>query len=58
VTFCDLSARPRCRRGSIPGSRSEVIGAYRRCAAETVGRFGGFGARSGVPVYLGYPQAT
>ena len=38
----------------------EVISAYQKCVAETVGRFGGFVAKymgDGVLVYFGYPQA-
>src|SRR4029077_7413702 len=38
----------------------EVISAYRKCAAETVQRFGGFVAKymgDSVLVYFGYPQA-
>jgi AAA ATPase domain/Adenylate and Guanylate cyclase catalytic domain len=37
-----------------------VIGAYHKCVAQTVGRFGGFVARymgDGVLIYFGYPQA-
>ena len=38
----------------------EVISAYQKCVAETVGRFGGFVAKymgDGVLIYFGYPQA-
>ena len=38
----------------------EVISAYQKCVAETVGRFGGFVAKymgDGVLVYFGYPEA-
>ena len=38
----------------------EVISAYQKCVAETVGRYGGFVAKymgDGVLVYFGYPQA-
>ena len=37
-----------------------MIGAYHRCVADTVERFGGFVARymgDGALVYFGYPQA-
>jgi class 3 adenylate cyclase len=38
----------------------DVISAYQKCVAETVGRFGGFVAKylgDGVLIYFGYPQA-
>ena len=43
-----------------PEDLREVISAYQNCAAETVGRLGGFIAKfmgDGVLVYFGYPQA-
>jgi class 3 adenylate cyclase len=43
-----------------PEDLREVISAYRKCVAETVGRCGGFVAKymgDGVLVYFGYPQA-
>ena len=43
-----------------PEDLREIISAYQKCVAETVGRFGGFVAKymgDGVLVYLGYPQA-
>jgi class 3 adenylate cyclase len=43
-----------------PEHLREVISAYQRCVAETVGRLGGFVAKymgDGVLVYFGYPQA-
>jgi class 3 adenylate cyclase len=43
-----------------PEDLREVISAYQKCVAETVGRFGGFVAKymgGGVLVYFGYPQA-
>jgi class 3 adenylate cyclase len=43
-----------------PEDLREVISAYQKCVAETVGRFGGFVAKymgDGVLVYLGYPPA-
>ena len=43
-----------------PEDLQEVISAYQKCVAETVGRFGGFVARylgDGVKVYFGYPEA-
>ena len=43
-----------------PEDLREIIGAYHRCAVETVSRFGGIVAKymgDGVLVYFGYPQA-
>ena len=43
-----------------PEDLREVISAYQKSVAETVGRFGGFVAKymgDGVLVYFGYPQA-
>ena len=43
-----------------PEDLREVISAYQKCIAETVGRYGGFVAKymgDGVLVYFGYPQA-
>jgi Adenylate and Guanylate cyclase catalytic domain len=43
-----------------PEDLREVISAYQKCVAETVGRFGGFVAKymgDGVLVDFGYPQA-
>ena len=43
-----------------PEDLREVISAYQKCVAETVGRFSGFVAKymgDGVLVYFGYPQA-
>ena len=45
---------------SIPEDLREVISAYQKCVAETVGRFSGFVAKymgDGVLIYFGYPQA-
>ena len=56
--------RSRRLHGAVDAARSRGpargIGAYHRCVAETVGRFGGFVAKymgDGVLVYFGYPQA-
>jgi len=49
-----LSGRP------DPEDLREVISAYQKCVAETVGRFGGFVSQylgDGVLVYFGYPEA-
>jgi len=43
-----------------PEDLRELISAYQKCVAETVGRFGGFVAKymgDGVLIYFGYPQA-
>ena len=43
-----------------PEDLREVISAYQKCVAETVGRFSGFVAKymgDGVLIYFGYPQA-
>ena len=43
-----------------PEDLREVIGAYHKCVAETIGRFDGFVAKymgDGVLAYFGYPQA-
>ena len=43
-----------------PEDLRDVISAYQKCVAETVGRFGGFVAKymgDGALVYFGYPQA-
>jgi len=57
----DVIGRSRRLDGVVFAARSrEVIGAYQRCAAETIGRFNGFVAKymgDGVLAYFGYPQA-
>ena len=43
-----------------PEDLREIVGAYHRCVADTVGRFGGFVAKymgDGVLIYFGYPEA-
>src|SRR5207244_11422851 len=43
-----------------PEDLRELIGAYHRCVADTVGRFAGFVAKymgDGVLIYFGYPEA-
>jgi class 3 adenylate cyclase/tetratricopeptide (TPR) repeat protein len=43
-----------------PEDLREIVGAYHRCVADTVARFGGFVAKymgDGVLVYFGYPEA-
>ncbi len=58
--FCDLVGSTALSARLDPEDLREVIGAYHRCVAETVGRYDGFVAKymgDGVLVYFGYPQA-
>jgi class 3 adenylate cyclase len=60
VMFCDLVGSTALASRLDPEDLREVIGAYHRCAADTVGRHDGFVAKymgDGVLVYFGYPQA-
>jgi class 3 adenylate cyclase/tetratricopeptide (TPR) repeat protein len=60
VMFCDLVGSTALAGRHDPEDLREVIGAYHRVVAETVGRFAGFVAKymgDGVLVYFGYPQA-
>ena len=60
VMFCDLVGSTALASRLDPEDLREVIGAYHRCVAETVGRFDGFIAKymgDGVLVYFGYPRA-
>src|SRR5436190_15424054 len=60
VMFCDLVGSTALAGRHDPEDLRELIGAYHRCVAETVGRFAGFVAKymgDGVLVYFGYPQA-
>jgi class 3 adenylate cyclase/predicted ATPase len=60
VMFCDLVGSTALSARMDPEDLREVISAYQKCVAETVGRFGGFVAKymgDGVLVYFGYPQA-
>ncbi len=60
VMFCDLVGSTSLASRLDPEDLREVIGAYHRCVAETVERFGGFVARymgDGALVYFGYPRA-
>src|SRR3712207_48074 len=60
VMFCDLVGSTALSARVDPEDLREVMGAYHRCAAETVARFDGFVAKymgDGVLVYFGYPQA-
>ena len=58
--FSDLVGSTALSARMDPEDLREVIAAYQKCVAETVGRFGGFVAKymgDGVLVYFGYPQA-
>src|ERR1700722_11648851 len=60
VMFSDLVGSTALSARIDPEDLREVISAYQKSVAETVGRFGGFVARymgDGVLVYFGYPQA-
>ena len=60
VMFSDLVGSTALSARMDPEDLREVISAYQKCVAETVGRFGGFIAKymgDGVLVYFGYPQA-
>ena len=58
--FSDLVGSTALSARMDPEDLREVISAYQKCVAETVGRFGGFVAKymgDGVLVYFGYPHA-
>jgi class 3 adenylate cyclase len=58
--FSDLVGSTALSARMDPEDLREVISAYQKCVAETVGRFGGFVAKymgDGVLAYFGYPQA-
>ena len=60
VMFSDLVGSTALSARMDPEDLREVISAYQKCVAETVGRFGGYVAKymgDGVLVYFGYPQA-
>ena len=60
VMFSDLVGSTALSARMDAEDLREVISAYQKCVAETVGRFGGFVAKymgDGVLVYFGYPQA-
>src|SRR6202040_4177313 len=60
VMFCDLVGSTPLSTRFDPEDLRELIGAYHRCATETVGRFADFVAKymgDGVLVYFGYPEA-
>jgi class 3 adenylate cyclase/predicted ATPase len=60
VMFSDLVGSTALSARMDAEDLREVISAYQKCVAETVGRFGGFVAKymgDGVLIYFGYPQA-
>ena len=60
VMFCDLVGSTPLSTRFDPEDLREIVGAYHRCVADTVGRFGGFVAKymgDGVLAYFGYPRA-
>ncbi len=60
VMFSDLVGSTALSARMDPEDLREIIAAYQKCVAESVGRFGGFVAKymgDGVLVYFGYPQA-
>jgi class 3 adenylate cyclase len=60
VMFSDLVGSTALSGRMDPEDLREVISAYQKCVAETVGRLGGFIAKfmgDGVLVYFGYPHA-
>ncbi|AZO22207.1 adenylate/guanylate cyclase domain-containing protein [Mesorhizobium sp. M1E.F.Ca.ET.045.02.1.1] len=60
VMFADLVGSTALATRLDPEDLRDIIGAYHRCVADTVARFGGFVAKymgDGVLVYFGYPQA-
>jgi class 3 adenylate cyclase/predicted ATPase len=60
VMFCDLVGSTPLSQRFDPEDLREIVGAYHRCVADTVGRFAGFVAKymgDGVLVYFGYPEA-
>src|ERR1700749_1101703 len=60
VMFCDLVGSTPLSARFDPEDLREIVGAYHRCVAYTVGRFAGFVAKymgDGVLVYFGYPEA-
>jgi len=60
VMFCDLVGSTALSARLDPEDLREVIGAYHKCVADTIGRFDGFVAKymgDGVLAYFGYPHA-
>src|SRR5262249_24374881 len=60
LMFCDLVGSTELAARLDPEDMREVIGAYHRAVADTVGGFDGFVAKymgDGVLIYFGYPRA-
>ena len=60
VMFCDLVGSTALASRLDPEDLRDVIGAYHRCVADTMGRYDGFVAKymgDGVLVYFGWPRA-
>ena len=60
VIFCDLVGSTALSARFDPEDLREIVGAYHRAVADTVGRVAGFVAKymgDGVRIYFGYPQA-
>ncbi|HJU20688.1 MAG TPA: AAA family ATPase [Stellaceae bacterium] len=60
VVFVDLVGSTALSVRFDPEDLREIVGAYHRCVADTIGRFGGFVAKymgDGVLIYFGYPRA-
>ena len=60
MMFCDLIGSTPLSTRFDPEDLREIVGAYHRCVADTVARFGGFVAKymgDGVLIYFGYPEA-
>jgi class 3 adenylate cyclase len=60
VMFCDLVGSTPLSTRFDPEDLREIVGAYHRCVADTVGHFAGFVAKyfgDGMLIYFGYPEA-
>src|SRR5437764_5581429 len=60
VMFCDLVGSTPLSARYDPEDLREIVGAYHRCVADTVGRLAGFVAKymgDRVLIYFGYPEA-
>jgi class 3 adenylate cyclase/predicted ATPase len=60
IMFCDVVGSTELATRLDPEDLRDVIGAYHRCAADVLTRFGGFVAKymgDGVLAYFGYPEA-
>jgi class 3 adenylate cyclase len=60
IMFCDVVGSTELATRLDPEDLREVIGAYHRCAADVLTRFGGFVAKymgDGILAYFGYPEA-